>query len=372
MTHLACKHCKHPAERFGPIGMWQHCPDHEGGSLLHEWVERLPPGPCPSCGQHGHAMAPESGPGPLCSPLRDVTGDFKGADFYDCNNSERLEHKDADEAIEAALEGMDADPETLTVGAYKRAVPDLADIAERVWEDALERLDELLGDPEGDPAEATPAMREAARTFAAAILSDYEQAVRALWPVHRRRGGLAQGPAIAPGAAVSGEVNIDVRSYVSAELEGRLVREADGRPVLEPGPAGNLRDRTRWVMALNRILGKGSGPMTVRVVVERPKAKRSNDQNAYLWAVVYPVLFDGLRQIALDAGEECPVRSVDHLHTIGKQTFLPVVELPGGLRDRPTTTTLSTAEFAAYVNELVRYGADRGIYIPPASHGEEA
>lgn len=32
-----CKHCGQSAERLGPIGMWQHCPEHEGGSLTHEW-----------------------------------------------------------------------------------------------------------------------------------------------------------------------------------------------------------------------------------------------------------------------------------------------------------------------------------------------
>lgn len=36
------------------------CPDCEGTGRL--------PDPCPACGQHGHAMSQESGPGPLCSP----------------------------------------------------------------------------------------------------------------------------------------------------------------------------------------------------------------------------------------------------------------------------------------------------------------
>lgn len=34
------------------------CPDCEGAGRI--------PDPCPVCGSHGHAMAPESGPGPLC------------------------------------------------------------------------------------------------------------------------------------------------------------------------------------------------------------------------------------------------------------------------------------------------------------------
>jgi hypothetical protein len=32
----ACIHCNRTAEELGPIGMWQHCPEHEGGSLQHD------------------------------------------------------------------------------------------------------------------------------------------------------------------------------------------------------------------------------------------------------------------------------------------------------------------------------------------------
>lgn len=143
------------------------CPDCEGTGSI--------PDPCPACGFFGHAMAVENGPGPLCARagFRDVSGDFEGATFYDCQDSEQLQHTAPGDAIEAALDLMDADPETLEVTAYKRAVVDVHDLAERVLEDALERLDEMLGDPGGDPCEPTPSMREAARTFAAAIAADY-------------------------------------------------------------------------------------------------------------------------------------------------------------------------------------------------------
>lgn len=42
------------------IHMISGCPDCEGTGIV--------PDPCHACGQHGHAMAPESGPGPLCAP----------------------------------------------------------------------------------------------------------------------------------------------------------------------------------------------------------------------------------------------------------------------------------------------------------------
>lgn len=81
---------------------------------------------------------------------------------------------------------------------------------------------------------------------------------------------------------MSDAVRIDVRPYVAAELEGRLLRDPTGKPILEPGPTANLSDSTRWVIALNRLLGKSDGPLTVRVVVERPKAARGKSANSYL------------------------------------------------------------------------------------------
>lgn len=42
-----CKHCHVTAADLGPVGMWQHCPAHEGGSLTHELVDsdEIPPEP---------------------------------------------------------------------------------------------------------------------------------------------------------------------------------------------------------------------------------------------------------------------------------------------------------------------------------------
>lgn len=164
---------------------------------------------------------------------------------------------------------------------------------------------------------------------------------------------------------MSDAVRLDLRPFISVELEGHVYRDATGRPTLTHGPTA--RESVRWLTGLGKALGKWDR-VAVRVTLERQKATRSQEANSYLWAVVYPVLLDGLRQIALDAGEESPVRSCEHLHEICKATFLPAVELPGGLKDRPTTTTLDTAAFAAYVDAIVRYGAERGIYVPTATH----
>lgn len=160
-------------------------------------------------------------------------------------------------------------------------------------------------------------------------------------------------------------VAIDVRPYVSLDAEAEILRGSGGRPELRP--ARGIKAEARWLSGLARLLGKADS-VRVTLHLEREKPRRSLQANSYLWAVAYPVLLDGLRQIALDAGEECPVRSVEHLHEICKATFLPAVELPGGLKDRPTTTTLDTSAFARYVDAIVRYGAERGIWVPPATH----
>lgn len=165
---------------------------------------------------------------------------------------------------------------------------------------------------------------------------------------------------------MSGDIRLDVRPFVAAEVVGEIVRGVNGRPDLRPAPGS--KSEVRWVSALARLLGKAER-VRVDVRLEREKPTRSLAANAYAWAVVYPTLYEGLRQIALDAGEECPVRSIEHLHEICKATFLPPAEVGTlGLQDRPTTTTLNTAQFAAYVNAIVQYAAERGIWIAPATH----
>lgn len=106
--------------------------------------------------------------------LSAIKGDFANADFYDCSDPEQLSHSDPSEAIEYALDLMDADPETIEVTAYKRIEVDIPDLAERVLEDAIERLDEMLGDPGGDPFEPTVGMKVAALSFAQYIAAEYQ------------------------------------------------------------------------------------------------------------------------------------------------------------------------------------------------------
>jgi hypothetical protein len=135
------------------------------------------------------------------------------------------------------------------------------------------------------------------------------------------------------------------------------------RPVLVP------LDPQAWLSALGRIVGQ-----FVTVRIERPKLRRSLAQNAYLWSVVYPDVLSGLRELAVNVGEECPFPDVDELHIAMKYMVLglDVVRIPGTDQklERPsTTTTLTTAQFANYIDTIVRWAGERGI--PVRAAGEE-
>lgn len=157
-------------------------------------------------------------------------------------------------------------------------------------------------------------------------------------------------------------IDIDHRPAPVLDQPARVEIDAKGRPYLLPqAPA-------RWHGALLRLKGQ-----LVRVTVARLKSRRSTKQNAYLWAVAYPHVLEGLRALALDAGEVCPVRDVTHLHTLMKHRFLsvPPVKVGGeAFRDEPTTTTLDLEGFSTYVSAIHAWAAQRGIYVPAA--GEDA
>lgn len=161
-------------------------------------------------------------------------------------------------------------------------------------------------------------------------------------------------------------IDVDVRPWVSADLEGILTRDK-GIPTL--GPVPGFKARARWLSGLARLLGK-SEQVRVVVRIEREKQTRSSEQNALYWVGYVGPLLDGLRQNALDAQEECSIRSADHLHRMLKNTFLPKVLPPEkltdsalGLSDDLTTTTLTTEEFGRYLTEIAVYAAGRGIYL---------
>ena len=119
-----------------------------------------------------------------------------------------------------------------------------------------------------------------------------------------------------------------------------------------------LDDPQRWRRALHRADGKR---MVLRL--ERAHPKRSLDQNAYLWGVVYEAVSDW-------TGYE-----KDETHEILKAMFLGTVsrKLPDGQTvEMPRSTRgLSTAEFSEYVDRIRRWASGHRCYIPDPNEPPE-
>jgi len=103
----------------------------------------------------------------------------------------------------------------------------------------------------------------------------------------------------------------------------------------------------------------------VDIVIRKHKAKRTNDQNAYYWGVVVPILADFF-------GHD----NAEDMHEDLKQKFNPV---PSKLDPQTiiggTTTKLSTVDFFSaedsYVERICRWAAlEHSIYIPPPKKAE--
>ena len=113
-------------------------------------------------------------------------------------------------------------------------------------------------------------------------------------------------------------------------------------------------DPVRWAGRLAQLEGK-----RVQFSVKREQTRRTISQNSYLWGVVYATL------------SEWSGHSPEEIHQHLKHKFLPAgpaKRLPDGeeLVTEPSTAGLSVEEFAAYVNEVVRWAAEHGVYVPAA------
>jgi hypothetical protein len=122
--------------------------------------------------------------------------------------------------------------------------------------------------------------------------------------------------------------------------------------------------------ALIRSVQCMEGPHRISIVKYRKR--RSDAQNKYLWGALYPMVAQG---ISAQWGE---TMTADEAHEFLKLRFLrkPVVDRTTGTQKGwtvPTTTALSTAEFAEYVEKIAAFAAEQlGIVIPePGLAGAE-
>jgi hypothetical protein len=107
------------------------------------------------------------------------------------------------------------------------------------------------------------------------------------------------------------------------------------------------------------------GECRVTVTIAPIKARRSDAQNAYYWSVVLPHIYQGF----IDAGNEVALQDV---HDFLKDRFLEATQIndrhgnPIG-QQRKTTSMLNKEQFAAYLNECIRFAAEYfSINVPEA------
>jgi hypothetical protein len=94
-----------------------------------------------------------------------------------------------------------------------------------------------------------------------------------------------------------------------------------------------------------------------RVTVEPYRPRRSDDQNRYLWGVVYPAI-----QQALEGWDKDDI----HEYCLGECFGWETIEGLGRKRLRPLrrSSRMNKQEFTDYIAWIQRRMAEHGIYIP--------
>jgi len=110
-------------------------------------------------------------------------------------------------------------------------------------------------------------------------------------------------------------------------------------------------ERTRWLAFVQ------AQALPLDVESKPYKAKRSSEQNAYLWGVVYPAFCAALP--GWDAEDV-------HEYLLGEHFGWERIEGMGRARLKPLrrSSRLNKAEFAAYVDFCQRKGAEHGVFVP--------
>ena len=101
--------------------------------------------------------------------------------------------------------------------------------------------------------------------------------------------------------------------------------------------------------ALSRAIMEYEGKR-ISITIQEAKKQRSNDQNAYYWGVVVPLVAKGIT----DLGEYTPNEKA---HEVLKMLFLQSTsEL--GLPNTKSSTELNTKEFNEFIEQVQIWAAD--------------
>jgi hypothetical protein len=134
-----------------------------------------------------------------------------------------------------------------------------------------------------------------------------------------------------------------------------------------------LRDKSLKASACQQINACEDGKW--RVVIEPHVSKRSLNQLAYLFGVVY----ERIRHHLAETGQTDEIYSAETWHEYFKGKFLPtrVIEVGTGKHKEQkvlsgTTTKLSVIEMRDFIEQVVHYAADKWqVYIPAPGEFDE-
>lgn len=111
----------------------------------------------------------------------------------------------------------------------------------------------------------------------------------------------------------------------------------------------------KYLVRLSQLEGK-----RVEVVLRQEKSKRSDQQNKYMWGVVYEILSDKTGY------------TPEEIHAIMKFKFLRIMDERNNEYVR-STTKLNTAEMEIYLDKIKKWAAqDLGVFIPDPNEVEAA
>lgn len=124
-------------------------------------------------------------------------------------------------------------------------------------------------------------------------------------------------------------------------------------------------DRQLFASSVKQFAGS-----EITLTIEKRSKRRSNPQNAYLWAVVYPCVLEGLIGVGYDLSET----DTETVHAWCKKEFLQNRKIekkdtPGEFISIPASTSgLSTEEFSQYIERIAQFAAEYlNVVIPPAT-----
>lgn len=134
-------------------------------------------------------------------------------------------------------------------------------------------------------------------------------------------------------------------------------RDSFAAEIIEDKDTGKKKVRILAEWYYHHAINKLKPGDKVTVVIEQKKWKRSEAQNAYLWAVYYPL-------IARETGEG----NIDRLHELFKGLFLTtgIYKVLGKtVRVTRSTTDLSVGDFCEFILNIQN---ETGIEAPPTEN----